>query len=410
MGTTPIGPSAVSTSRPSSFRGIGVYIASTQVVLVVTAVVASAFSYLEAASPPRATVGIAAAVLVGVLGAVALLTERRPDHRFSRWWRRPTVAGVWIAALILASVALATVSPTPTREITPTVVPLALAFRAIAAGSFWVASARVAGAAVICLVGSHLLRGITEPGLGEPTPTIAIAAIVAFAVLGQDMVYALALEIDDLRTTEAQRAVTHERQRFAGDLHDIQGQNLQLLAAEAQIVQRLIDAGRYPEAGKHATRLGQIAATAVDEMRSVVHAYRDVSVDAEASNAVRVLEAANISVAAEIDPPAGLADATDRLLGLTIREGITNVLRHTRARSCRLTVRREPVGDRPGVMLLLADSGPTAPQTTQPGSGIAELEHRYIQAGGRLSFTTTETAGSRLEGWLPLTGEGNAHR
>ncbi|WP_314453059.1 histidine kinase [uncultured Actinomyces sp.] len=396
-------------SRSSSFFGIGVYIDSTHVTLVITAtVVAPVLSYFDAGPPLRAAIRIVAVALVGGLGAGALLAERRPDHRFSNWWRRPLVNGSWTIALVLASVVLTTADPIPAQGITPTIAPLALAFRAAVAGSlsFWIASSRVAVTALICFFGSRLLLSLTGLEPNEPALTIAIASTIAFAVLGQDMVYALALEVDDLRATEAQRAVTQERQRFAGDLHDIQGQNLQLLAAEAQIVQRLITAERYEEAGERAARVRQIAAAAVDEMHGIVYAYRKVDINDEIMNAIRVLEAAGISMDTKIDLPPNLTDTTVRLLGLTIREGVTNVLRHTQARSCRLTVHQEPGDNRIGVLLPLEDSGPVAPRTIQRGSGIFELGRRYMQVGGRLSLTTTETEGSRLEGWLPVAGEG----
>lgn len=83
-------------SRSSSFFGIGVYIDSTHVTLVITAtVVAPVLSYFDAGPPLRAAIRIVAVALVGGLGAGALLAERRPDHRFSNWWRRPLVNGSW---------------------------------------------------------------------------------------------------------------------------------------------------------------------------------------------------------------------------------------------------------------------------------------------------------------------------
>ncbi|GAA4282515.1 hypothetical protein GCM10022261_00460 [Brevibacterium daeguense] len=170
------------------------------------------------------------------------------------------------------------------------------------------------------------------------------------------------------------------------------------------MVQRLLDAGRQDDAREHAARLGDIAAAALAEMRSVVHGYRPVSVETEAANAARVLESAGITVRVRTDGHPTLSDGTDRLLGLTIREGITNILRHTQAHRCDLTVRPERRNGRDGIAVVLIDSGPTAPQTGPPGDGLAALERRYTEAGGHLTFTAAGGDGGHLDAWLPLDG------
>ena len=389
-------------ARPSSFSGIGAYITCSHIAICLAAFTIPVIAYAPQTAPGAAAFGIAASTLTAVLGSAALFTETHPDNGFAQWWRREPVLTVWSILILTAAVAVLLLPPEPgASAVPPAALPLALALRAIAAGSFWISSLRIAGAIIACVIASRIVPEVIDLATWDVTPAIAIGAGLALAVLGQDWVYRLALEVDDLRTTEAERAITHERQRFAGDLHDIQGQHLQLLAVEAQLVQRLIDTERYDQARQHAETLGQIAATAVDEMRSVVHAYRPVTVADEAANAVRVLESAGITVEAHVEVPQGLAEATERLLGLTIREGLTNILRHTRARDCALTVTSHNRGDVEGVTVVLADSGPRALQSSSPGTGLASLHSRYDEAAGELTFTSTETAGAQLAGWLP---------
>lgn len=391
--------------RPSSFSGIGLYITGTRIALVAAAIAVPTANYALRADGPTAAVGIPVTIILGMLGALALLTEARPDRHFSQWWRTAPIMATWAVLLVAGSVLVLALPPSTSSAIAPTVLPLALALRAITGGSFWLGSLRVAGATIVCVIATGVLQGALGTNTVGLDLTIAAGAMLAFAVLGQDTVYTLALEVDDLRTTEAERAITHERQRFAGDLHDIQGQHLQLLAVEAQLVRRLIDTQRYEQAGQHADALGRIAASAVEEMRGVVHAYRAVTVADEAANAAHVLESAGIDVNSHIEVPQALAEATDRLLGLTIREGITNVLRHTHTQSCRLTVKHEHRDGRAGVSIVLADAGPSASQSAPAGTGISELKRRYREATGDLALRTTDTQGSQLEGWLPLTNE-----
>jgi two-component system sensor histidine kinase DesK len=391
--------------RPSRFTAISAYITSTHVALVVAAIAAPIIAIIGNPVTPDIATGIAMVGIIGVAGTGTLVSGRLPDSRLAKWWRRPGMIVLWSTLLVLASIALTTVSAPGQRDIAAVAFPLALAFRAVATGPFWGASIRVIASALICYLAARLLHGLAALDPGGLLTTVAFAGVIAFAVIGQDTVYALVLEIDDLRTTEAQRAVTQERQRFAGDLHDIQGQHLQLLAAEAQLVQRLLAAERYDEARNHAARLGRVANDAVEDMRSVVHGYRHVGVEEEAANAVLVLEAAGITVNAAITPLAGLTDDADRLLGLTIREGITNVLRHTHTRQCQLAVGKAHQGAQPGNAILLSDAGPSTSHTTRQGSGLAALQQRYTEAGGTLTFTQDATAGSQLRGWLPATPE-----
>lgn len=388
-------------SRPSSFSAISTYIRSTHVVLVVAALLAPVVTFATEDNLRAASIGIILAGLVSVLGGLALFTEAVLDRRLSRLWRGVPVRTAWSIVLVTGSAALAAMTPSAPGALSAAALPVALALRAVATGSFWASSLRIAVAAIACLLIALAFAG--TGGTEGLTLTVAVGALLAFAVIGQDSVYALALEVDDLRTAEAERAVTHERQRFAGDLHDIQGQHLQLLAVEARLVQRLIDTGSHEDARKHAARLGEIAATALDEMRSVVHAYRAVSVETEAANAARVLKSAGITVRVATDAHPALFETTDRLLGLTIREGITNILRHTRARRCDISVRPERRAGREGIALVLIDSGPPSPQTGPPGEGLATLAHRYTEAGGQLTFTTTDGNGGHLDAWLPLS-------
>lgn len=392
-------------SQPGSLSSIGFYITSTHVALVASAVLVPAVVYGTNSDWQGTESSLALTIMVGVLGAFSLFTEAYPEHRISRLWRRAPVMTAWSVLLVISMILLLLLTPADVSTFAPMVLPLALVLRAIAAGSFWFGSLRVIGATILCVLAAGIIRGAEVTEVAGADLTIAAGAVLAFAVLGQDAVYALAVEVDDLRTTEAEHAVRQERQRFAGDLHDIQGQHLQLLAVEAHLVERLIDSGRTDDARDHAGKIASIAATAVDEMRGVVHGYRAVTVKEEMANAVRVLEAAGITVAANVTIPPGVSDENDRLLGLTVREGITNLLRHTRTQSCRLIVASEQREGCAGVGLELSDSGPRISSEHTVGNGIAELTRRYHQAGGALGLSTTAVGGSTLKSWLPVVDE-----
>ncbi|WP_128763724.1 sensor histidine kinase, partial [Micromonospora sp. MW-13] len=337
--------------------------------------------------------------VVAALGSVLVAVDLALSHRLVR-----AVAGrsrrVSLGVLVLAAaLAVVILLPDTGSAVSIAAIPLAWALRAIAGGSFWSGIARLFGATAFCAIITAALA--TGTGAEWNRLTLGVAALLALGVLGQDSIYTLAIELDDLRGLEAERAVATERKRFAGDLHDIQGQHLGLITVEAELVTRLIATERYGAAAQHAQRVQTIAADALDELHRVVHAYREVTLTEEIANAARVLEAASITVTRTVKHIGQLTGEQDRLLGLTVREAITNILKHTRAASCIIDVTASTRGGRDGVQLVVSDSGPAALHIVRsPGTGLATLRERYRAAGGEFSFVATN--GATLTAWLPV--------
>ncbi|MGV9855029.1 sensor histidine kinase, partial [Streptomyces sp. NPDC003442] len=96
-----------------------------------------------------------------------------------------------------------------------------------------------------------------------------------------------------------------------------------------------------------------------------------------------------------------LPDLVDTVLASVLREGLTNVLRHSNADHCAVEARRS--GRR--VSLTLVNDGVGRPSTilradsSDGGSGIGNLRVRVENLGGRLC------AGVRSDGWFELRAE-----
>ncbi|MFG3421077.1 sensor histidine kinase [Micromonospora sp. NPDC048063] len=397
------------TAGGDRFRAIASYVHATHVILVLGTVTAPAVAFVVEPRPPIVvSLAMLSAVLVGIGASLLVAAEFVPHHRFTRWLRNPR-ARAWASAGALASaLAVAALVPVTGHPVTAAAVPLAWALRAVSGGSFWSGIIRL----LVATIASGLVMFAVDTASGhdwEPL-TLIVAALLALGLLGQDSIYALAIELDDLRSREAERAVITERKRFAGDLHDIQGQHLGLITVEAELVSRLIERGEYLAAAQHAERVQAITLDALEEMHRVVHANREVRLDEEIANAVRVLLAAGITAQRDTTGISGIDDETDRLLGLTVREAITNILKHTRASTCTITTRQEHRSGRSGVALIVTDSGPSsAPSASvfssapheQSGTGLQTLCERYRGLDGELEFAADD--GGRLVGWLPVS-------
>ena len=130
----------------------------------------------------------------------------------------------------------------------------------------------------------------------------------------------------------AELAVENERTRFARDLHDILGHSLTVITVKAELAQKLMDVDT-DRARAELADLERLSRDALADVRRAVEGYRELSLPGELARARTALAAAQIE--------AVLPNSTDdvpserrELFAWTIREGVTNVIRHSGARHC----------------------------------------------------------------------------
>ena len=208
------------------------------------------------------------------------------------------------------------------------------------------------------------------------------ALVVLLAGAASSAFAALLDTVSELRRTRqelARVAVAEERERFARDLHDLLGHTLAVMVVKAQAVRRL--AATDPDAVvEHATDIEQIGRRALGDVRQAVDAMRAPTLADELDEVRRALDAAGIRTTVDwsADQPSGKAD---EVLAWVLREGATNVMRHSGASACRIGL-----VERDGRLeLTIADDGvgrPTAP-TIRLG-GLTGLRDRLAAAGGEL--------------------------
>jgi two-component system sensor histidine kinase DesK len=222
--------------------------------------------------------------------------------------------------------------------------------------------------------------------------------VVLLAGAANSAFTALLDTVAELRRTRqelARVAVAEERERFSRDLHDLLGHTLSVMVVKAQAVRRL--AATDPDAAvEHAADLEQIGRRALVDVRQAVDAMRAPHLADELDDVRRALDAAGIETTVDWagPPPDGKAD---EVLAWVLREGATNVLRHSGASACVIELT-----DRDGqVELTISDNGvgsPTPP-TVRLG-GLAGLRDRLAAAGGELAVER-EGDGFRLVATVP---------
>ncbi|MEU1726627.1 sensor histidine kinase [Nonomuraea sp. NPDC005692] len=225
--------------------------------------------------------------------------------------------------------------------------------------------------------------------------------------------------LDAARAHVARLAVDNERLRFARDLHDTLGHTLTSITIRSQLAARL--ARTDPErAAREMADVERAARQALDEVRHAVAGYRAPSLSGELRTAAHSLDLAGIRLA--VSPAGGpVPAAAETLLAWTVREAATNVVRHSRARHCRIdlavddhTATVEIRDDGPGTEAHGRKAG--ADDATDPGAegaggavaagvggnGLTGLAERIAAAGGRLEAGPLPGGGYRLHARVPL--------
>ena len=139
-------------------------------------------------------------------------------------------------------------------------------------------------------------------------------------------------ELDRSRTEHARLSVAEERLRFARDLHDVLGRNLSLIAVQSELAAELARRGDQDAAGQM-LQVRQVAHESLREMRAVVSGYRTADLGTELAGAQEVLRSAGMSCRV-IGDAAGLPPDVQAALGWVVREGTTNIIRHSDATAC----------------------------------------------------------------------------
>ncbi|WP_020573233.1 sensor histidine kinase [Actinopolymorpha alba] len=189
--------------------------------------------------------------------------------------------------------------------------------------------------------------------------------------------------------------MTNERLRFSRDLHDILGHSLTVITVKAELAGQLVQ--RAPDrALAEINDVERLAPEALADVRATVEGYRGASLAAEISRARRALTAAGIAstLPNSMDEVSG---PQREVFGWVIREGVTNVLRHSKARVCH--VRLTPTS------VEVTDDGIGAGATGRPefrdGHGLNGLRERVAAIGGTLTADSVRDGGFRLHAMIP---------
>ncbi|MEU7040278.1 histidine kinase [Streptomyces varsoviensis] len=237
------------------------------------------------------------------------------------------------------------------------------------------------------------------PDLPDTAYTAISTALTGLIVYGLIRLTDMVAEVHRTRTALAEMAVAQERLRFARDLHDLLGYSLSAISLKSELTRRLIghdDARAVAEVSD----IIEISRQALADVRDVASQYRDLSLVAETRSARSVLDAAGIEVSMAV-VHGSLPDRVGTVLATVLREGVTNVLGHSKAEHCEITIRQESGT----VLITIVNDGAQPEPAALParhGLGLASLTTRVEALGGRLTAGLTDPVHFRLQAEIPL--------
>jgi two-component system sensor histidine kinase DesK len=191
-----------------------------------------------------------------------------------------------------------------------------------------------------------------------------------------------------------------ERERIARDLHDLLGHTLTVITMKLDLARRLLshDSDR---ARNEIVEAEQTARNALAEVREAVSGYRAEGLAEEISRARRSLLSADVKLTTTL-APVNLSSSQVNVLCLSLREAITNIVRHAHATVCHVALLEK---DRT-IHFTIEDNGLGG--QIREGNGLRGMRERLQSMAGAVKLTTSANRGTSLEITLPLASESPA--
>ncbi|MEK7676739.1 MAG: two-component regulator propeller domain-containing protein [Verrucomicrobiota bacterium] len=199
-----------------------------------------------------------------------------------------------------------------------------------------------------------------------------------------------------------------ERKRIAHEIHDVLGRDLLLLKNSA--VQGAQDPAAVAASREQFDLISALAGRTLEESRAITYRLRPVELErlgfthALEAMLAKVSATGGIQVFKEVDDlESALSPDLQLYLYRLVQEGLNNVLKHARASTVMLEIKRH--GDR--VSVQLEDNGvgfdPAALNSSRSGGlGLAGMEERAKLVGGTFHLQSVPGQGTRLHITVPV--------
>ncbi|OLV19819.1 sensor histidine kinase [Deinococcus marmoris] len=207
-------------------------------------------------------------------------------------------------------------------------------------------------------------------------PNMVFSLVAAYANHASYRRTVADVQLVQVQAEKEKLAADAERERIARDLHDILGHTLSVIVLKSELASRLAE--RDPaRAAAEIREVERISREALQEVRSAVRGYQGSGLNAELARAKVALDAAGVKMNVSAALP-GLTPQTEASAAMLLREAVTNIVRHARAKEVWISLVPSAGGHR----LTVRDDGVGG--LSAEGSGLTGMRERLRAIGGTL--------------------------
>lgn len=192
-----------------------------------------------------------------------------------------------------------------------------------------------------------------------------------------------------------------ERKRIARDLHDMLGQTLTMIKLKSELTLRLVE--RNPDKAKHELHdILNNSRYALKQVRELVSDMTFISLKKEMEQSGEILRKAGIACVlkdGEAMPP--LSNVAETMLALSVREAVTNILKHSGAAQCTIM----PYMDEERYCIQVSDNG-NGNLKHGEGNGLQSIKERMDMLQGEVGMTAAPGIGTTIALKVPLSSNG----
>ncbi|PEK36425.1 two-component sensor histidine kinase [Bacillus pseudomycoides] len=189
-----------------------------------------------------------------------------------------------------------------------------------------------------------------------------------------------------------------ERHRIARDLHDTLGQTLTMIKLKSELTIRLIEKDP-PQAKQELNDILDTSRFALKQVRELVTDMKYISIESELNHLRELLHTAGIQFTINANGKAPLlSNVAETIVALSIREAITNLLRHSQANHCKIVQEM----DTKWFQIKINDNG-IGFQHESLGFGVQSIRERMKMIQGTVDIHTLRNNGTTIILRIPIS-------
>lgn len=229
-------------------------------------------------------------------------------------------------------------------------------------------------------------------------PFLLIQLAIPFVVRLMEKSRSLKDELASANERIAYYVQEEERHRLARDLHDTLGQTLTMIKVKSELALRTMD--KNPERAKQEMQeVIRTSRTALKQVRDMVTNMKYVSLNEELELGQKLLSSSGIHFAVQkAGGRPNLTKVSETMLALALRESLTNIVKHSRAKHCVVT---EQFSDG-WYHLHIEDDGIGLGNEKTEGHGLTSIQERMRLVQGKAHVGPSPSGGVKVTLSLPV--------